>query len=89
MVHESVQIHNNESSGSSKYRISDNPINDNPDFAAAVTELHTLLCETVTCAPGVAGVMWARYHDARERHGVAAAIEALNRFVVTQKPGAA
>ena len=61
----------------------------NADFAAAVTELHTLLCETVTCAPGVAGVMWARYHDARERHGVAAAIEALNRFAVTQKPGAA
>lgn len=61
----------------------------NVDFAAAVTELHTLLCETVTCAPGVAGVMWARYHDARERHGVAAAIEALNRFAVTQKPGAA
>lgn len=84
MVHESAQTYNNETVGSLKYRN-----NDISDFAAAVTELHTLLCETVTCAPGVAGVMWARYHDARERHGVAAAIEALNRFAVTQKPGAA
>jgi len=82
MVHESVQIHNNESA-----RTPTPPVN--AAFETAVTELHTILCEAVTCAPGCSGVVWARYHDARERHGFAAAIEALNRFAVTQKPGAA
>ncbi len=58
-------------------------------FDAAVTDLHAILCETVTCAPGFAGVVWARYHEARDRYGFKVTAAALNRFAATQKPGAA
>ena len=60
--------------------------NDALTFETAVTELHTILRETVTCQPGCSGVVWARYHEARGRHSLAAAIEALNRFATVQKP---
>lgn len=84
MVHESTKPHNNETATNLKYTS-----NANPDFAAAVTELHTILCEAVTCPPGCSGVVWARYHASVAQYGFPAAVEALNRFAVTQKPGAA
>lgn len=52
----------------------------------AVAELYALLRETVTCPPGCAGVVWARYHAAVAEHGFAAAITALNRFAEAQTP---
>lgn len=84
MLHESVETHNNESVGNPKYTN-----NDISDFAAAVAELHAILCEAVTCPPGCSGVVWARYHASVAQYGFPAAVEALNRFAVTQKPGAA
>lgn len=89
MVHESVQIYNSNSVGNPKYRDIDNPSDEQLAFDAAVTDLHAILCETVTCAPGCSGVVWARYHEARRRYGFKVTAAALNRFAATQKPGAA
>lgn len=84
MVHEYLSDDNLNNETSLKY-IPDEQL----AFDAAVTDLHTILCETVTCAPGFAGVVWARYHEARDRYGFKVTAAALNRFAATQKPGAA